>query len=114
MPAPAPASAPVAALCVYNTQGRPHGRTHNDGVTNEHNGVQLRIRADGEDAGYAKALALAAALDAIYRAAVVVNATNYLLHAVHRAGSILPLGPEEGDVRNYLWTINALLKFQEV
>lgn len=97
------------AVCIYDTTGIMQGRDMGSGEHFERFGVQVRIRCKEHADGYAKARAIAYALDILTRAAVTVTGGQaYEIHAVSR-GSILPLGPGQDDKRRRLFTINATL-----
>lgn len=103
-------NAPDNVVTVYDTLGRGDGRAMPTGERTEHHGVQVRVRAGTHKDGYAKARAVAVALDeSIYDVAVTLDAQQYLVHSVTRTGDVLALGKESPTSRRSLFTINALV-----
>lgn len=102
-------STPDNCVTVYDTSGFDHGRDHVTGQRQEHHGVQLRVRAATHKIGWAKARALAVALDeAVYQETPTIDNIRYLIHAVTRTSDVLTLGKEPASQRR-LFTINAKL-----
>jgi Bacteriophage minor capsid protein len=98
---------PDNCVTVAGTAGTDHGRTMIDGERQEFHGVQVRVRASDPLTGYAKARALAVALDGLLRVAVTLGTTPYLLHAVTRTSDVLELGTDAPRSKRHLYTINA-------
>lgn len=99
---------PDECLTVFDTAGRDHGRTSPDGLRHEHEGVQVRVRSRTHDAGWAKAQAVALALDAVNHAVASVGASSYTVVAAVRTAPVLSLGADPAS-RRRLFTVNALL-----
>jgi hypothetical protein len=99
---------PDHTLTCYDTAGRDLGRTVPDQGRTEMPGVQVRVRAGSFAVGWAKANALALALDAVYRQTVVVESTPYLLRHVARTTGVLSLGLDSPNTARRLFTVNAL------
>lgn len=100
-------------VTIYDTEGRVQARQMIDGATVEHHGLQFRVRARHHTAGYAKAAAIAKALDeqaTMREASFTVGATTYLyrLWSVGRTSSILALGHESPTSKRRIFTFNAL------
>jgi hypothetical protein len=104
---------PDNVITVGGTAGTDHGRTHVDGERQEDHGVQLRIRANDSIAGYAKARALAVVLDVLYRVAVTIGATTYLVQSVLRTSDVLELGHDVPGGKRYLFTVNARVSVRQ-
>lgn len=102
---------PDEALCVYDTVGIQHGRIQETGETQEHHGVQIRVRAMSYPVGRNKAVGIAQTLDAILRNTVVVGSDTYFIQSATRTGGIPYLGLEKDGVRR-LFTVNALLSLR--
>ncbi len=101
---------PDNCITCYDTSPREDGRVHTDGERQEHQGVQVRVRARTHPAGYAKIRALATALDQyVYQALVSLDGAEYLLWSVSRTGGILSLGVDSPNTRRVLFTLNAVL-----
>lgn len=98
---------PDEAITVYATEGRLFGRHMTDGEVQEQYGVQVRIRSQEENTGYAKANDIAIALDqAVYLDTVTIGTKQYLVWALHRAGCVHRLGKAPNTQRS-IHTINA-------
>lgn len=70
-----------------------HGRTMIDGERQEHHAVRVQVRAATHTEGYAKARALAVALDEdVYQRTVQVGSTEYLVHCLNRTNDISAAG----------------------
>jgi hypothetical protein len=79
-------------------------------------GVQVRVRSATPDEGYAKAAAIANALDTTVRQnSVTVEASagtptaDYVIHSISRVGNVLPLGKNTPSSRRSLFVMNATL-----
>src|SRR5262245_53276067 len=104
---------PDNAITVFDTAGRDRGR---DMVANNrviHHGIQVRVRSATHVVGYAKANAIAVALDSLYQRAVTIDLSTYLIHDVSRTGDVLALGKNLADRRS-VFTINALLTVKKI
>jgi hypothetical protein len=99
---------PDSVITCYDTAGRDLGRTVPDQGRTELHGVQVRVRSGAFAAGWAKANALALALDGLYRLTVVVDGTPYLVRHVARTTGVLSLGLDSPTTARRLFTVNAL------
>lgn len=110
-------SEPDNVITVYDTAGRDRGRTF-DGERQEQNGFQIRVRASSHVEGYARARALAMALDALYRVTVTVTdgpaPATYLVHSMNRTGDVLVVGKEIPITHRHLFTINGMTTIRQV
>ena len=98
---------PDEALCVYDSESLLEGRTMTNGETQEHYGIQVRLRAVSPAIGYHKAHLLASRMDLnVLRDLVTLEGIPYLVHAITRRGGILPIGPESGSTIRVGFTIN--------
>jgi hypothetical protein len=100
---------PDDALTVRTTAGRDLGRSGPDSTRVELYGVQVRVRSAVEQEGYLKAQAIALALDIVYRRAVAVGDSTYMLQHAARTGPPLPLGTDSPQTERWLCTLNFLL-----
>lgn len=101
--------APSDAIATFDTTGRNQGRTQIDGEVQENHGVQIMVRADKFNVGYAKSRTIATTLDEdVLRQTVSIDGTDYLVQCVNRVGDVIPLGKEDGTNRR-LFTINVLV-----
>lgn|SRR3990167_993558 len=106
---------PDNCITVYDTEGRNDGRSMIDGEQWEHYGVQVRIRSTTHKVGYAKAQAIAEALDQeIYDEVETIDTTTYLLHSVSRTSRVLALGKDTPNSKRTLFTINALVSLKTI
>lgn len=90
---------PNLAICVYDQPGLLQGRIQKTGETVEAFGLELRVRALDYQTGYSLASDICDAADALKNAPVTIDDHDYLIQAVTRRTSILPLGPESGNRR---------------
>jgi hypothetical protein len=100
---------PDTAITLYNTASRLNGRLHPTGVTQEHHGVLIRVRAAKNSTGWTKANAIANTLDtSTSLKTVTVSGTTYTVYAVTRTSGVLSLGKAPESNRN-LFTINVVV-----
>lgn len=106
---------PDSCITVYGTAGTSTGREMVSGQRQEHHGVQVRIRAQEETAGYAKANALAQAMDqSILMNIVTIGAHSYRLWAVTRTSDVLYIGTEGATSKRRIYTINAKMAVEQI
>ena len=109
---------PDDCLTVYNKVGVQHGRTHDDGVTQEHHGIQVRVRAMLHVDGYIKAKAVVDAFDQSVNNTLVTitdntsRITDYIIHAITRQNDVFSLGYESPTSRRRLFTVNAVVSIR--
>jgi len=101
------------AGAIYNTQGVKDGRLMEGSVIQYH-GIQIKIRSDAHDTGWAKIEDISNDLDLINREEIKVDSEDYLIHNVNRIGSIISLGTEPGTKKRQLFTINFLVTLSRV
>ena len=105
---------PDSVITVYNIPGRQHGRVMYSGERQEHHGVEVRIRDPDSQDGYAKARAIAVALDESVRlSSVTIGASVYLVYSVSRLGDVIALGKEVPSSKRNLFTINAIVALRQ-
>jgi hypothetical protein len=112
-------STPDNVITVYDTDGRDDGRTMPDGERQEHHGFQVRVRADDHPTGYAKARAIAVALDqSVTQRSVNLaggqGTHGYVVWSVSRTSDVLALGKEAPDSRRKLFTVNGVAHIRQV
>jgi len=103
---------PDAAVAVYDTEGRIHGRAQVTGEIQEHLGIQIKVRASKHQDGVTHCEQIKEALDlTVYRTSVTMPTTahTYLVQAITRTSGILVLGKEIPGSKRSLFTINALV-----
>lgn len=97
------------AGAIYNTTGINDMRSMN-GKIPQHPGIQLRIRSQNSETGYAKIEDIALTLDEIFRNTVEVDEQEYEIQNASRTTPIVSLGLEVGTTkRRYNFTVNYLL-----
>lgn len=111
---------PDSAITVYNTTGRDHGRTMNDGERQEHLGIQVRVRDMNHDDGFEKAQAVAMVLDQTVRLNTVTvsdrvgtGSATYTVYSVSRTTGVIIVGEERPDSRRNIFTINAVVSLRQ-
>ncbi len=96
------------AIAVYDTAGRNDGRIQRTGETLIHPGLQVRVRHNTYQDGYAKADEISQELDNTPAGTVVtVGGTDYVIDSLNRS-SIIPLGPEPDKRSRHSFTVNLL------
>lgn len=108
---------PVETIVISDTLGTSDGRLQGTGETQEHPGVQIRIRSEDYQIAWRKAVVLAGILDTQIRntqVTIVEDNDETYLYTIQAAtrGPIISLGLEQGT-RRMLFTINALLSITE-
>lgn len=107
-------NAPDKCVTTFDTTGRVGKRVHSNGYRPEFRGVQVRIRAHTQDAGWTRANRIAAALDEeVDWRTVALSGVNYLVCAVTRTSGVLPLGDEPGTKRK-LFTVNGVMSIKQL
>lgn len=111
---------PDDALCVFDTEGRQHGRYQTSGTTPEHYGFSLMSRSLNIVDGYVKLKRIMEAFDTqINRTEVTLAAdasagiyeTLYRINSISRTGAVRRAGR---DGRRWLHAINFLVSLELV
>jgi len=100
-------------VSIYDTTGIKDGRIMS-GTTLEHFGLQLRLRALDNQAGYTKLEAIMASLDAVVSKVHTIGSDDYILQNISRTSPVISLGLEEGTRRRFLFTVNFLAQIRKV
>lgn len=100
---------PDNVVVIYDTSGRMDGRLMATGQQITHPGVQIQVRGVSYPTAFAKAQAIAEALDVQRRVEVVSGEFTYTLHNISRTGDVLPMGIEQTDRPRHLFSVNAVL-----
>lgn len=79
----------------------------------EHPGIQLRIRAENNEIGYAKIENVASALDEVYNGSITIGALEFEIQNVSRTSPVVSLGIEP-EKRRVNFTVNFLLTIREL
>lgn len=107
---------PDGVIVVYDTQGLDFGRTTPDSERQQHYGVQILVRGSRYQETYAMCQRMGLSLDTVYSQSVqVISPTaTYLVHAVTRTGTVLPLGTDSPKSKRRLFTINATASIKRI
>lgn len=101
---------PDQVLTCYDTAGRDLGRVMATGERVEMHGTQIRVRAGTHAEGWAKAHAVARALDeGVYDEPVTVGGVAYLVHSVSRTGTVFSAGRDAPASARRIFTVNVLV-----
>lgn len=93
-------------ITLYDTDGRDDGRNMY-GERNEHSGVLVRVRSGAHPEGYAKARAIAVALDeSVSWRPVSLGGSSYVVQSASRTTDVMVLGKESLKAQRYLFTVN--------
>lgn len=87
---------PDKRVCVTDTLGLNHGRLMISGQTQEHPGIQIRIRADVYSVAYNKGRDLEDAIDIVNNEEVYIDASNYIIYSISKVGNLIPLPANTG------------------
>lgn len=109
---------PDNIVTVYDTLGTISGRTHTDGETQEHHGIQVRVRSDSPVAGYAKAREIADKLDKqVLRTLVTIIIGGFgfawRVQSVTRTSDVIALGKEIPTSHRNVFVVNAIVSLRE-
>lgn len=105
---------PDSCITVYDTSGRTEGRFQTSGETQEHQGIQIRVRAADHATAWTKIHAILNTIDTgVYDEIVAVESESYLVHNVTRTGGVLSLGKEDSSDRR-LFTLNAIVSVRQL
>ena len=102
--------APDNVLTIYDKVGQQHGRTHDDGETQEHHGIQVRVRYGGSyHPGWLKAKNIHDTFDTdCWNETVTIGSDEYMIHGITNTSDVLSIG-YEGTSRRRLFAVNALV-----
>lgn len=111
---------PDSVITIYDTTPRLQGRSSPGGITQEHYGIQVRIRDASPRGGWVKANALVVALDQTIALDDVTiededgtGLSTYKVYTVSRTGGILSLGKQIDSSKRNLFTINAVAAIRQ-
>jgi len=79
-----------------------------------HYGVQLLVRADAYNTGYAKAQALMSELESLDDNDVIIGSDTYEINNASTTTGVVVLGQEEGTKRREMFSVNFLITITEV
>jgi len=105
---------PDSVITVYNSAAILHGRRMPDGETDEHHGVQIRVRDANPKSGYTKSRAIVRSLDVdVSLNTVTFDSSTYTIQSISRVSDVLSIGKESPTSRRNLFTINAMCSLRE-
>ncbi len=108
-------SGPDNCVTVYDTVGRIEAMSQTDGEVQEYHGFQVRVRSATQALGYARARAIAVALDqGVDKKLVAISTSAYLVYSVIRTGDLSGLGTESPTSQRRLFTINAVAALRQI
>jgi len=98
---------------IYDTSGTLDLRQMN-GYTPSHPGIQIKIRSQDYNTGYAKLEEVVDALSTVNRVLTIIGTQTFMVYNVKRTTPIVALGKEPGTKRRYLFTVNFLVTLKNV
>jgi len=102
-------------ICVFNTSGKLEGSMQRSGEVQEMFGVQIKVRDITIPSGYAKASAIAFALDSYYSlSSVAVEDNEFVVYALNRTSPILFIGFEQPENVLPVFTINYTVSIRQI
>jgi len=102
---------PDKVITVYNSISRQLGRTQVDGEIQEMHGIQVRVRSNESEEGYAKIRRIAIELDEqVHIESITIGTSIYCVHSFSRTGDIVSLGKEaQTPSKRHIHVFNGLL-----
>ena len=98
---------PDSCLAIYDTVPTNDGRSHPDGITQEHYGFEILIRSNSPTVGRQKGLNILDSFDTdVLRTLVTLGDYTYNVQAITRRAGLLSLGRESPESRRRLHSIN--------
>jgi len=95
---------------IYSSSGKIDGKLSNGEVV-QHPGIQLRIRSNVYETGYAKIEEITLALDGVNKKEVSVDGFTYQIQNVSRGSTI---NSESDAKRRFLFTVNFMVTLNKV
>lgn len=106
---------PDRLVTTFDTLGHLQARVHISGDQIEKPGVQIRIRANSHEDGWAKGSAILTMLDQDIRSqSVTIGSSTYCIQSVHRKSPLIELGKELQITKRHLWTINCTMTVSKI
>jgi hypothetical protein len=105
---------PDNVVTIYDMGGIEEGRTNPDSEKQEHQGLQVRVRAGTYPEGFTKIQAVALALDQQIRRAVVnLGLVSYRIDAVTRTTTVIAAG-RDLTTKRFIFTTNARISLRQL
>jgi hypothetical protein len=98
---------PDEVVTVFDTAGRMLGSLMT-GQQQEMHGVQVRVRARTQEAGYTKCRQIAVGLDAVTLRTITIGGTTYLINNFNRTTDVIFLGQQKPESTRYIHVVNLL------
>lgn len=106
---------PDNCVTVIDTDGVQQGRYMKTGERAERHGVRIIVRATDHKVGWAKARALAVAIDEdVYDNEVTLDGTTYRVHAVSRRGNVVSEGRNVPTSQRNVFTIEGTVSLKTI
>ena len=100
---------PANHITLFDTEPRQFGRSQPDGITQEHYGLQVRVRSETKQVGWRKAQDIAKSFDEdVLRDEVILGDYTYVVQSTNRQGGVRDLGVEAGTSRRRVHTMDIL------
>jgi hypothetical protein len=109
-----PDDATDQSMAVYNTAGTVDGRDMRLGNKIIHPGVEVRIRSQGYEIAFNKAVEVARLFDSVKQLVIDVEGVIYRIQNISRTSDIQYMGVEEiGDRKRHNQTVNAIITIRK-
>lgn len=105
---------PDSAVIFTDTEGRLGGKTQPDSEVQTAHGVQVYVRAAEHATAYAKANALAVAMDTVTHRLTRLGGVRYVVKNVSRTGDVIRLGNATPESSRQALTINVLVSVRRL
>ena len=105
---------PDNLIVVYDVPSIKSGRFQYNGEVQEHHGLLIKVRSTNHATGYAKARAIAIALDEnVNLAGITINSNVYKVYAVSRTSDVISLGKDHNTNNLNLFTIDVVASIRQ-
>jgi len=102
-------------ICVFNTSGKLDSAKQLNGEVQEMFGIQIKVRDIAIPSGYAKASAIASALDSYYSlATITIESSQFVVYALNRTSPILFIGFEQPENVLPIFTLNYTVSIRQL
>lgn len=100
-------SRPDDCITTYDTTGIRHARLQVTRNTQQHYGIQVRVRSRTSPAGHTKINAITVGMEGVYHAVVTIGEAEYTVHSVNHASGPAYIG-REAEANRMVFTVNFL------
>lgn len=105
---------PDNCITVYDTEGSDHGRNMVTGEVMGHQGIQIRVRANTHNVGWARADLLSSYLADVRQRTVSISGVAYTVACFARIGDVIAIGRDRPQGSRRVFTLNALVDVKQV